>query len=103
MYPNLHNYSGFGFGRRICPGQTIASRSLNIMVARIGWACRISKKKTSDGTDIMPPLYDYTRGFNAQPNPFAFSLEPRSKERMEAVEHAYAELERLRKDGGSVE
>lgn len=102
-YPNLQNFSAFGFGRRICPGQNIASRSLNIMVARIGWACRISKKKANDGTEISPPLYDYTRGFNSQPNSFPFTLEPRSKGKMEAVEQAFAGLERLRKDGGSVE
>jgi cytochrome P450 len=28
-YPNLQNYSGFGFGRRICPGQNISERSSN--------------------------------------------------------------------------
>ncbi|KAL6887113.1 cytochrome P450 [Trichoderma evansii] len=43
QFPNLQNFSAFGFGRRICPGQSIAERSLNIVVARIGWGCTPKK------------------------------------------------------------
>ena len=71
-YPNLQNYSAFGFGRRICPGQNIAERSLNILAARIAWGCDVGRK---DGVD--PPLYDYTSGFNVQPKPFDFVLTAR--------------------------
>ncbi|UKZ75803.1 hypothetical protein TrVFT333_003497 [Trichoderma virens FT-333] len=62
QFPNLQNFSAFGFGRRICPGQSIAERSLNIAVARIGWGCTVSKIR-----DVEVPLYDYTTGFNVQP------------------------------------
>lgn len=72
VYPNLASYSSFGFGRRICPGLNIAERSLNIGVAMIAWACEVREK---DGR--KPPLYDYTRGFNAQPNWFDFELKGR--------------------------
>jgi cytochrome P450 len=72
QFPNLQNFSAFGFGRRICPGQSIAERNLNIVVARIGWGCTVSKLK-----DVEVPLYDYTTGFNVQPKKFHFSLEPR--------------------------
>ena len=87
LYPNLQNYSCFGFGRRICPGQNIAERSLNILVARIAWACDISKARDADGVEIEVPEYDYCAGFNAQPNHFSFDLKARSPERAAIVEH----------------
>ena len=71
-FPNLQNFSAFGFGRRICPGQSIAERSLNLLVARIAWACEIRRKP---GVDV--PLYDYTTGFNVQPKHFEFELRAR--------------------------
>jgi len=68
-YPNIQNFSAFGFGRRICPGINIAERNLNIQVAMIAWACEI---KEVEGK--RPPEYDYTRGFNVQPRWFDFEL-----------------------------
>ena len=64
MYPNLQNYSSFGFGRRICPGQNIAERSLYIQIAKIAWSCDIAQKKDAAGNNIVPPSYDYVAGFN---------------------------------------
>jgi cytochrome P450 len=63
-YPNMQNFSSFGFGRRICPGQHIAERSLYIEIAKIAWACDISQKLDAAGQPIAPPLYDYVAGFN---------------------------------------
>ncbi|RFU73869.1 cytochrome p450 [Trichoderma arundinaceum] len=83
QFPNLQNFSAFGFGRRICPGQSIAERSLNIVVARIGWGCTVSKIK-----DVEVPLYDYTTGFNVQPKKFHFSLEPRGTHALKLLSEA---------------
>ena len=68
-FPNLQNYSAFGFGRRICPGLNIAERSLYILVSRIAWCCDISCKKDGSGNDIVPPSYDYVSGFNVSRHP----------------------------------
>lgn len=95
-YPNLQNYSAFGFGRRICPGQNIAERSVNILAARIAWGCDIGKK---DG--INPPLYDYTTGLNVQPKPFDFVLTSR-KGREGLVEREYQAVSGSRKSEGKV-
>ncbi|OAL29828.1 hypothetical protein AYO20_09021 [Fonsecaea nubica] len=76
-FPNLQNYSCFGFGRRICPGMNIAENSLHLLVARIAWAAHISPRPGVG----LPPLYDYTAGFNVQPRPFVFDLKPRSEAR----------------------
>jgi len=64
QHPNLQNFSAFGFGRRICPGQNIAERSLYILISRVAWTCDISAKRDSAGNVILPPSYDYVSGFN---------------------------------------
>ncbi|KAM0249522.1 hypothetical protein ACHAQJ_009028 [Trichoderma viride] len=84
QFPNLQNFSAFGFGRRICPGQSIAERSLNIVVACIGWGCTISKMR-----DVEVPLYNYTAGFNVQPKKFQFSLEPRGAHTLRLLSKAF--------------
>lgn len=113
VYPNLQNFSAFGFGRRICPGQNIAERSLNILTARIAWGCDIRKAKGEDGAEVEVPLYDYevsdlihkevrgwrllTRvqhGFNTKPKWFPFELKPRSEEKTKIVRTALDELTR---------
>lgn len=63
-FPNLQNFSAFGFGRRICPGLNIAERSLYVLIARIAWSADIACKKDAQGQDIQPPSYDYVTGFN---------------------------------------
>ncbi|KAF5264220.1 hypothetical protein FOXYS1_5006 [Fusarium oxysporum] len=88
-FPNLQNYSCFGFGRRICPGQNIAERSLNILVARIAWAVTYRKKKDENGAELPIPSYDYTVGFNVQPRFFHFDLIPRSPARTQQILDAY--------------
>jgi cytochrome P450 len=85
-YPNLHNYSNFGFGRRICPGQNIASRNLFLLAARIAWSMDIYKAKDKDGKEITPPSYNYTAGFNSQPEFFSFDVKVRSEKRMAIIE-----------------
>jgi hypothetical protein len=113
-YPNLHNYSNFGFGRRICPGQNIASSNMFLMAARIAWSMNLTKAKDKDGMEITPPSYDYSAGyvyrnmphtinqryfanpafmyprFNSQPNFFSFDVQARSQDRLAAIE---AEME----------
>ncbi|KAK5093532.1 hypothetical protein LTR24_004243 [Lithohypha guttulata] len=89
-YPNLQNFSAFGFGRRICPGLNIAERSLYILIARIAWCCDIFQRQSSNGEALVPPSYDYTTGFNVQPKPFAFDLTARP-DRREILEAQYEE------------
>ena len=85
-FPNLQNYSAFGFGRRICPGMNIAEASLHLLVARMAWACEIQKRP---GFEV--PLYDYTSGFNVQPMPFVFDLKARSETKGEMIERTWLE------------
>ncbi|KAJ5233208.1 uncharacterized protein N7469_004974 [Penicillium citrinum] len=96
QFPNMHNYSCFGFGRRICPGQSIAERSLNILTARIAWATTLSRKKDADGNLMPLPLYDYCPGFNVQPNLFEFDVIARSPKRAERIAAACKEARLMR-------
>lgn len=76
QFPNLQNFSSFGFGRRICPGQNTTERSLHILTVTILWAGRFSKKKDASGCEINVLDYDYMSGFNTQPNPFHSTIKP---------------------------
>ncbi|KAM3420748.1 hypothetical protein BST61_g3996 [Cercospora zeina] len=86
-FPNLQNYSAFGFGRRICPGMHIAERSLCILIARIAWSSSIQPKKDKEGNPIFPPDDNYVTGFNpvlttasrstVQPKPFDLDVPAR--------------------------
>ncbi|KAI1613250.1 cytochrome P450 [Exophiala viscosa] len=90
-FPNLQNFSCFGFGRRICPGQNIAERSMNILTARIAWALDLQRKVDAEGKVLPIPEYDYIAGFNVQPRHFDFEIVARSPERAEAVAVALRE------------
>ncbi|KAK3069917.1 hypothetical protein LTR53_011379 [Teratosphaeriaceae sp. CCFEE 6253] len=90
-YPNLQNFSAFGFGRRICPGQHIAERSLYILIARIAWCCDITQQIDASGQRIVPPSYDYVAGFNTHPKPFPFELKAR-QDRMQVLERQYENI-----------
>ncbi|KAL2831970.1 cytochrome P450 [Aspergillus pseudoustus] len=92
QFPNLQNFSCFGFGRRICPGQNIAERSLHILTARIAWAGSIVRKRELS----PPPLYDYTKGFNTQSEHFDFDMVVRSPDRHEAIVQALREARKRR-------
>lgn len=76
----------FGFGRRICPGQHLASNSLFINIARILWSFDISpvKRKVVDAAtgeetreEVLPDVWDYTNGFNSWPVSFECQIKVR--------------------------
>ncbi|KAI1342943.1 cytochrome P450 [Xylariaceae sp. FL0016] len=94
-FPNLQNYSCFGFGRRICPGMNVAERSLYILAARILWAFEFSKKRSADGREIHVPEYDYIPGFNTQPKPFHFSLKIRTETRKKVLKETWKKAQEL--------
>ena len=95
VYPNLQNYSNFGFGRRICVGQNVAERSLYIEAAMIAWACDITEIPGK-----KPPQYDYVTGFNTRPKWFNFELKAR-RGRGEVVRSVFEKTwgDRVKKNG----
>jgi len=79
----------FGFGRRICPGQHVADRSVFINTALHLWAFRLSELPSAP-IDILA----FTDTMNAHPLPFEVKFEPRIKEaELEAILANYARVE----------
>ncbi|KAH7922342.1 cytochrome P450 [Leucogyrophana mollusca] len=65
-------FPSFGFGRRICPGQHIANRSIFINAALLLWSFKITE-------DPSAPIDEsgFVDGVIAHPKPFAAKFEPR--------------------------
>ncbi|KAI5994581.1 cytochrome P450 [Pisolithus orientalis] len=65
-------FPSFGFGRRICPGQHIANRSIFINASLLLWSFRITQ-------DPNAPINDkgFVDGVIAHPKPFAACFTPR--------------------------
>jgi cytochrome P450 len=76
----------FGFGRRICPGQHVANRSVFVNAALIFWAFRISE-------DPKAPIdsFAFSDTVNQIAEPFRVLFEPRSS--AEQIRHLCAEVE----------
>ncbi|KAK2467459.1 hypothetical protein APHAL10511_000314 [Amanita phalloides] len=68
---DLKSFS-FGFGRRVCPGQHMATASIFLNTALILWAMTVKP----DPTSPIDPL-DFTESANAHPMPFKVLFEPR--------------------------
>jgi cytochrome P450 len=61
----------FGWGRRICPGEHLATNSVFITIAKFCWAFKVKKYIDVNGKVEEPDTYSYTDGgFNIRPHPF---------------------------------
>jgi hypothetical protein len=54
-YPTIINSTQFGYGRRICQGQTVADEDLLIGLGSVSWLFNISQKKRDDEVPITEP------------------------------------------------
>jgi len=76
----------WGFGRRVCPGREVASRSLYINAALLLWAFRITQIEGKE-IDTMA----FSDGAIVHPNPFEVKFEPRVSD--EGIRRALSETE----------
>ncbi|KAJ7360682.1 cytochrome P450 [Mycena albidolilacea] len=76
---------GFGFGRRECPGQHMASRSQWIAIVRVLWAFNIEPAKDERGNPIPLDIDNCTEGLTSHPNKFFASFIPRSAAHVETI------------------
>ncbi|KAF2738379.1 cytochrome P450 [Polyplosphaeria fusca] len=53
-YPTIINISQFGYGRRVCQGQTVADEDLLIGIGSIAWLFNI-KRLSGDNTELTEP------------------------------------------------
>ncbi|RDW92582.1 hypothetical protein BP5796_01976 [Coleophoma crateriformis] len=77
----------FGFGRRICPGQHLATASVWIMVTTMLATMKIEKPIGADGKAIEPGT-GLSNGLSSHPEHFEVSLTPRSKQAEELLARA---------------
>ncbi|PAV20692.1 cytochrome P450 [Pyrrhoderma noxium] len=75
-------FFNFGFGRRVCPGQHVANRSVFINTAYLLWAFNISEDPSSPIDSLA-----FTDTGNAHPLPFRVRFEPRIPNLQELVEN----------------
>jgi cytochrome P450 len=71
---------GFGFGRRICPGQAMALTSMALATACLMWAFDFTKAKDASGRILEPdasPENCHDGGNVFRINPFPYAVTPR--------------------------
>jgi len=70
----------FGFGRRVCPGQYMATASVFVNTALIQWAFYIKSDRSAPIDDLA-----FTESANTHPLPFKVVFEPRAAKSMDGV------------------
>ncbi|KAF7328682.1 putative cytochrome P450 [Mycena sanguinolenta] len=81
----------FGVGRRICPGRHLAQHSINLNAMNLVWAFNFTADTDAGGNPIKLDTFDYERGILTGPRPFKCKITPRSKEKAEIIERAFAD------------
>ncbi|KAF9472832.1 cytochrome P450 [Pholiota conissans] len=79
----------FGFGRRICPGQHLASASVWLAMATILSMFTIGKMKDAFGDDIPLEVKFTENGILSYPLPFKCTIKPRSDKARQLILEAY--------------
>lgn len=74
----------FGFGRRICPGKTLAESIVWLTIAKALAVYDITKGKDQDGREIDPEAR-FTSGVISHPVPYQATIVPRSVKHADLV------------------
>ncbi|KAK0222504.1 cytochrome P450 [Armillaria nabsnona] len=74
----------FGFGRRVCPGQHLATASTYLNTSLTLWAFNV-REDEKDKIDVLA----FTESANAHPMPFKVVFEPRLPGGLEGVKEAF--------------
>ncbi|WEW61993.1 hypothetical protein PRK78_007493 [Emydomyces testavorans] len=79
----------FGAGRRTCPGQKLAEKSLFIVISRWLWAFNISHAKDKHGNKIPINTEDLRPGVIVRLNPFPADIKPRAPTRADLIRQVW--------------
>ncbi|KAG0187334.1 hypothetical protein DFQ28_006502 [Apophysomyces sp. BC1034] len=74
----------FGAGRRLCPGNQFAEKSLYLMTARLLWAFNLTNPLDANGNKIQVPISDVSAPITHPPD-INVALVPRQKNLAEAL------------------
>ncbi|KZV97529.1 cytochrome P450 [Exidia glandulosa HHB12029] len=87
--PMEEGIGSFGYGRRVCPGQHVAVRTLFIATARLLFGFDLKLAKDESGNDIPIDPNAYSNGFNSVPLPFPAAFIPRDADRATVIKAEY--------------
>ena len=71
----------FGFGRRICPAQAMADKTLFLNIAQ---SLAVFDIRVKEGAEM--PKAEFTSGVVSHPKPFETAIKPRSSEHRKLIE-----------------
>ncbi|KIW32629.1 uncharacterized protein PV07_04160 [Cladophialophora immunda] len=81
---------GFGAGRRVCSGQTMAENSMLISMSKLLWFFDMSATGGPVDTNVETA---FTKGFLTAPKKFPVALRPRSQERAEILRKEFQQAD----------
>lgn len=70
---------GFGYGRRVCPGQHVARNGLWMTIAKVLWAFNIEPGLSNTGEQVIVDPQASTDGLVAKSLPFMSTFTPRGQ------------------------
>ncbi|KAF4219077.1 hypothetical protein CNMCM5878_003932 [Aspergillus fumigatiaffinis] len=91
--------TNWGAGRRICPGQHVAERSILLVTALLLWGFNIEKARGRNGNEIPIDVGRFLPGIAARPSPFQASITPRSAGHARRMRDEWAEAMEALLDG----
>ncbi|TFK56928.1 cytochrome P450 monooxygenase [Heliocybe sulcata] len=83
-------HCGFGFGRRVCPGQYLASKSVWMGIVTLLWGFDILPPTGANGKPILPDPSAVRNGLTAEPDAFDVVMKPRRAIDVDALTQAWA-------------
>jgi len=83
-------HCGFGFGRRVCPGQYLASKSVWMGVVSLLWGFDILPPTDASGKPVLPDPSAVRNGLTAEPDSFDVVMKPRRAIDVDALTQAWA-------------
>ncbi|CAK5271330.1 unnamed protein product [Mycena citricolor] len=85
VFDLTEGHYGFGFGRRVCPGKYMATKTIWIAVVRILWAFNLELPENVD----MPKPECCTSGMTSKPLDFPIRITARSAARLVAIRREF--------------
>jgi cytochrome P450 len=85
-YPNIRNFTSFGYGRRACIGQDLTQHEFFLAMGGMAWAMTVEKKRDGMGREVEVPVHDYGALVITKPEKFEFEVRPRSEKKVMQIE-----------------
>jgi Cytochrome P450 len=93
QFPNISGHHGFGFGRRICPGQDVAESELLVACAALVWAFNLQRKRLPSGREIPIDDYNFSGNLITIAKPFDMEFAVRSEKHAQRIRSRFERLE----------